>query len=70
MDAAAKELRPAGKIAEKTGAPGAFLIYTHQDKETSMAKFLIQASYTADGLNLQALSTRANGEVVPGDFVN
>jgi prepilin-type N-terminal cleavage/methylation domain-containing protein len=27
-------------------------------------------SYTADGLNLQALSTRANGEVVPGDFVN
>ena len=27
-------------------------------------------SYTSDGLVFQALGTRANGEVVPGDFIN
>jgi len=27
-------------------------------------------SYTAQGLTFQALGTRANGEVVAGDFIN
>jgi prepilin-type processing-associated H-X9-DG protein len=30
----------------------------------------LDGSYTADGVILQALGTRANGEVIPGDWFN
>jgi prepilin-type N-terminal cleavage/methylation domain-containing protein len=36
----------------------------------SIASDNVNGSYTADGLNFQALGTRASGEVVSGDFVD